>query len=74
MHLSETGEIESRSLVLFDGDRRLENKEEKCEHAIDYYKELFTKEIWDQPSLDNLQFPMIIEAMADRNEKVFEEK
>ena len=57
-----------------DGDSRLENKEELCDHVIVYYKELFSKEVWDRPTLDNLQLPMITEAEADMIEKVFEEK
>ena len=55
----------NRISVLLDGDRRLENKEEICDHVVDYYKELFSEVVWDRPSLDNLQLPMITEAEAD---------
>lgn len=45
-----------------------------CEHVLTYYKDLFTKEDWDRPSLDNLGFSLINEADADRIEKGFDEE
>lgn len=57
--------------VLLDGDRRLESQKEICNHVLAFYKDLFTKEDCDCPSLDKLEFSMIDEADADLIEKQF---
>lgn len=60
--------------VLLDGDRRLESQNEICDHVLAFYKDLFTKEDCDCPSLDKLAFSMIDEAETDLIEKQFNEE
>ena len=39
-----------------------------------FFKDLFSKEDWQRPSLDNLEFSLIDPAEADCLEKMFEEE
>ena len=46
----------NRISTLLDGNRRLESKEEISGHVVDFYIDLFTKEDWDRPYFDNLDY------------------
>lgn len=57
-----------------DGARRFESKDKISNHVPSFYKDLFSKEEWVRPSLDNLEFSMIDEASASWLEKNFDEE
>lgn len=40
---------------MLDADRRLENKEETIDHVVGFYRNRFSKEEWDRPTIDNLE-------------------
>eukprot|EP00268_Persea_americana_P008169 TRINITY_DN13144_c0_g1_i12.p1 TRINITY_DN13144_c0_g1~~TRINITY_DN13144_c0_g1_i12.p1 ORF type:complete len:489 (+),score=85.97 TRINITY_DN13144_c0_g1_i12:613-2079(+) len=64
----------NRISTLLDGNRRLQSEEEITGHVVDFYTELFTKEDWDRPSLDNLDFISLEESDSDWLEKAFDEE
>lgn len=55
-----------------DGNRR--QQEGITEHVLDYYKNPFTKEEWNRPTLDTLEFASIGEENADWLEREFSEE
>lgn len=63
----------NRISVLFDGDIRLVNKEDIVEHVLSFYSNLYSKEVWNCPLLDNLEFSLLDEESADWLEKSFYE-
>ena len=52
----------------------MEKKEEIIKHIIDYFAHLYSAELWDRPSLDNLAFDTIGEEKASWLERSFEEE
>lgn len=62
------------NFFLLDGTRRLESKEDISEHVVAFFKDFFSKEEWERPVLDNVDFPFIDLAVADDLEKEFEEQ
>lgn len=61
------------SLIIVEG-KRVEKKEELIGTRKYYFVSLYTKEIWERPSLDNLEFEGIGEERALWLERKFEEE
>lgn len=64
----------NRIVSLVDGDRRLERKEEIINHIKEYFVSLYSKDAWERPSLDNLEFAGIGDEKAQWLERKFEEE
>lgn len=62
------------NFFLLDGTRRLESKKDISEHVVAFFKDFFSKEEWERPVLDNVDFPFIDLAKADDLDKEFEEQ
>lgn len=43
------------------------------EHVLSFYSNLYSKEVWNCPLLDNLEFSLLDEESADWLEKSFDE-
>eukprot|EP00268_Persea_americana_P057790 TRINITY_DN69426_c0_g1_i1.p1 TRINITY_DN69426_c0_g1~~TRINITY_DN69426_c0_g1_i1.p1 ORF type:complete len:137 (-),score=31.04 TRINITY_DN69426_c0_g1_i1:248-658(-) len=43
-------------LSLVDGEKRLEGKDEIVKHIEDYFGSLYSQEVLERPSLDNMEF------------------
>ena len=52
-----------------DGEKGL--NEEISNHVLSFYKDLFSKEDWIRPTLENLEFKLIDDLNADFLEKAF---
>lgn len=59
---------------LMDGETRLKDCNSITTHIIDFFRSLYTKEEWDRPTLDNLNFAVIMDDIASWLESEFDEQ
>lgn len=64
----------NRIFSLVDWERRLESKEEIVKHNEEYFVSLYSKDLWERSSLDNLEFGKIGDGKAQTLERNFEEE
>lgn len=49
----------NRINFLMEGDSKLEDRDNIIKHAIDFFVDLYSKEDWSRPALNNLDFVTI---------------
>lgn len=54
----------NRIVSLTDGEKRLEGKDEIIKHIEDYFSFLYSQEVMERSSLDNMDFPRLKEEEA----------
>lgn len=62
----------NRISALWDGEVRLDNKEDIIDHIQEYFQSLYSKESWNHPLLDNLHFTSIGEDSVNWLERRFD--
>lgn len=64
----------NRILSLMDGEKRLEGKDEIVKHIENYFSSLYSQEVLERPSLDNMEFSKLNKEEALWLERNFEEE
>lgn len=63
----------NRTCSLVDGEVKLVNRDDIINHITDFFRSLYSRDEWDRPLLDNLNFACIREESAQWMDRVFKE-